>query len=291
MPETATPDLRRLAHFVAVAEADGFTRAAGQLHLSQQALSNSVQQLEKEIGVILLERTGRRITLTAAGRTLLDEGRTLLAAASTIAQHTRAAAAGQPEEFVIGHSPAISSQDVYTLIAPTINAAPTTSFTVMQLFPDRLLAGVRDGSVHLGLRRGVAPQERLANTVVRYDRLRIAVRSDHRLADRTRIVMTDLADETIALWAPPGASYHSDFLVNTCRRAGFEPRYRVSRVQGCPPEAAALTEDAVAFVTAPAGPAIGGAVSVVELHGPLLVPMQGIWQPHTHSAVRELILG
>lgn len=291
MPDPPAPDLRRLAHFVAVAQAGGFTSAAGALRLSQQALSRSVQQLEREVGATLLERTGRRISLTPAGRTLLEEGRTLLAAARTITENTRAAAAGQPAKFVIGHSPAISGQEVYSLIAPAISAAKTTSFTVVQLFPDRLVAGVRDGSVHLGLRRGMVPQERLASAVARYDALRVAVRSAHPLAGRTRLAIAELAGEPIALWAPPGSSHYSDFLVNACRRSGFEPQYRVSRVQGCPPEAAALTEDAAAFVTAAPGPALGGAVTVIELTEPLLVPLQAIWQPHTGSAVRDLILG
>ncbi|WP_067974179.1 LysR family transcriptional regulator [Mycolicibacter icosiumassiliensis] len=284
------PDLRRLTHFIAVAEATGFTSAAKQLHLSQQALSHSVQQLEKEIGVTLLVRSGRRITLTAAGQTLLDEGRAVLAAARTLTAHTRAAASAQPDEFVVGYSPAISSHDVYALLEPAIAASPDTSFTVVQLFPDRLTAGVRDGAVQLGLRRAVVPQELLAGAVIGYDPLRVAVPADHPLAARSRIRIAELADQLIALWAPPGASYYSDFLVNACRRAGFEPQYRVSRVQGCPPEVAALTENAVAFVTAPAGPALAGAVSVVDLDEPLLVPLQALWQPHTSSAVRDRIL-
>ncbi|ORV12719.1 LysR family transcriptional regulator [Mycobacterium celatum] len=291
MPDIAVPDLRRLGHFVAVVEASGFTRAAENLHLSQQALSSSVQQLEREIGASLLVRAGRRISLTPAGQTLLDEGRALLAAAKTVAQRTREAASAQPDEFVVGHSPAISNGEVYQLLEPAIAASPMTSFTVVQLFPDRLVSGVRDGTVHLGLRRGVVPQERLASAVARYDTLRVALRSDHPLAAaRAHIPVADLASESIVLWAPPGASYYSDFLVNVCRRAGFEPQYRVSRVQGCPPEVAPLTDDAVAFVTSPPGPAIGDAVTVVDIDGPVLVPLQGLWQPHTSSAVRDLIL-
>ena len=295
MPDSRTdheiPDLRRLGHFIAVVEASGFTRAAAKLHLSQQALSSSVGQLEKQVGAPLLVRAGRRIRLTPAGQTLLEEGRTLLAAARTIAAHTRAAASAHPDEFVVGHSPAISNRDVYTMLAPTISASPSTSFTVLQLFPDRLVAGVRDGTVHLGLRRGVVPQESLATAVARYDTLRVAVRSDHRLAQRGRISVADLASETIVLWAPPGASYYSDFLINVCRRAGFEPQYRVSRVQGCAPEIAPLTDDAVAFVTSAPGPAVDSAVSVVDIEEPVLVPIQALWQPHTSSAVRDLILG
>lgn len=294
MPDTradqSVPDLRRLGHFIAVVEASGFTRAAAQLHLSQQALSSSVRQLERQIGAALLVRAGRRIRLTPAGQTLLDEGRSLLAAARTISAHTRAAASAHPDEFVVGHSPAISNHDVHALLAPAISASPGTSFTVQQLFPDRLVAGVRDGGIHLGLRRGVVPQELLATAVVRYDTLRVAVRGNHRLAERECISVADLAQETIVLWAAPGASYYSDFLVNVCRRAGFEPQYRVSRVQGCPPEVAPLTDDAVAFVTSAPGPAVGSAVTVIDIDGPILVPVQALWQPHTRSAVRDLIL-
>ncbi|MCV7317425.1 LysR family transcriptional regulator [Mycolicibacillus parakoreensis] len=293
--ETSVPgrpdlDLRRLAQFVAVVDAGGFTRAAALWHLSQQALSSAVRQLEKEIGADLLVRAGRQISLTPAGRTLLDEGRTLLAAAGTIAQHTRAAAQTRPDEFVVAHTPAIGNRDVYRLLEATIAHFSTTSFTVRQVFPADLVAGVHDGTVHLGLRRGVVPQDQLAATVARYDTVRIAVAATHPLARRRRVGVIDLATHPIVLWAPPGASHYSDFLINVCRRAGFEPRYRVTRVQGCPPEAAALTDDAVAFVTAAAGPALDGAVRVIDLDPPTLVPMQALWQPHTVSAVREAIL-
>lgn len=290
MVEIDVLDLRRLTHFVAVAEAGGFTRAARLLHLSQQALSSSVRQLEKDVGATLLARSGRRISLTPPGQTLLDEGRALLAAARTITQHTRAAASDEPDDFVIGHTPALTNLDVYRLLKPAITALPDTSFTVLQLFPAALATAVRDGTVHLGLRRGVVPQERLTGAVIRYDAVRVAVRADHPLAARNAISIRELSGELIALWAPPGSSYYSDFLVNACRRAGFEPRYRVARVQGCPPEVAALTENAVAFVTAPAGSAVDGEVTVIDLDEPLLAPVQGFWQPHTSSVAREAIL-
>ena len=52
----------------------------------------------------------------------------------------------------------------------------------------------------------------------------------------------------------------------------------------------AARQDWHAFVTAPAGPALDGTVTVVDLDEPLLVPLQALWQPHTSSAVRDLIL-
>lgn len=284
------PDLRRLGHFVAVAEAASFTRAAANLHLSQQALSSSVRQLEKELGTALFAREGRRVSLTRAGELLLAEGRPLLAAAHTVAERVARTPAGATEVYVVGHTPALSSDEVYSLVEPAVEAFADTSFTLRQLFPDQLAAGVRDGSVHLGLRRGVVPPHEMAGAVIGYHRVRVAVPADHRLASRRAVEIGDLAGQPVALWAPPGASYYSDFLLSACRRAGFEPDYVVSRVQGAATVAAPLTTGAAAFVTTPAGPAMDGRVVVVDLQPPLLVPVQALWQRHTISAIRDAVL-
>lgn len=283
------PDLRRLQQFVAAAEARNFTAAAAQLHLSQQALSSSVRQLEAELGVQLFSREGRRITLTAAGESLLLEARALLAAARTVADHVRAAADDRPP-YVVGHSPALTRSEVYELIEPAVEAFPDSSFTLRQMYPSELGTRVADGSVHLGLRRGVAPAGPLAAAVIGYHRVRVALPPGHHLSGRGRIDIAELSGERLALWAPPGASDFSDFLMGACRRAGFEPDYVVSRVQGADMVAAPLTTGAVALVTAAVGTALNGRVSVVDLEPALLVPVQAFWQRHTVSAIRDVLL-
>lgn len=284
------PDLRRLQHFITVAEAGGFTRAADQLHLSQQALSSSIRQLEKELGVTLFEREGRRTTLTQAGHQLRNEGRTLLAAAHTVTDRVQRTASAARENYVVGHTPALDTVEVYELLEAAIDAFTDVSFTFRQMFPDQLSRGLLDGSVQLGLRRGVVPDPDLATAVIGYHTVRVALPSDHRLAHEPAIDLTELAGETIALWAPPGASYYSDQLLGACRRAGFEPDYIVSRVQGAATVAAPLTTGAAAFVTHRAGSAVGGRVSIVDLRPPLLVPVQAMWQRHTQSPIRDLLL-
>lgn len=72
-------DLRTLRYFVAVAEELSFTRAAERLFVAQQAISRDVQKLERRLGTKLLDRTTRRVALTADGRRLLAEARELLA--------------------------------------------------------------------------------------------------------------------------------------------------------------------------------------------------------------------
>lgn len=280
-------DLRRLQQFLAVADSGSFTRAAEALHLSQQALSSSVRQLESDLGTTLFSRDGRRITLTPAGRALVREARPLLAAARTVREHVRSA--GQ-RAWIIGHTPALSGIEAYSVIEPAVEAFPDVSFTLRQMYPADLETGIRDGAVQLGLRRGVAPVGDLSGAVVAYHRVRVAVPVGHPLAGVGEVDIHDLEGHQLALWAPPGASYYSDFLLSACRRAGFEPDYVVSRVQGAATVAAPLTTGALALVTADAGPVMSGRVMVIDLTPPLLVPVQAMWQRHTISDIRDTLI-
>jgi DNA-binding transcriptional LysR family regulator len=84
---TGTPavNLSRLTHFVAVAEARGFTTAAARLGLGQSTISTSVRRLEEELGATLFVRAPHQgVELTDAGAALLPEARALLAAASRL---------------------------------------------------------------------------------------------------------------------------------------------------------------------------------------------------------------
>lgn len=70
--------IESLQYFLEVARAGSFSLAARQLYVSQQGLSKAVQALERELGVTLFERAGKRIRLTAAGRDLIPLARTCI---------------------------------------------------------------------------------------------------------------------------------------------------------------------------------------------------------------------
>ena len=65
-------DMRQLRYFYTIAQEGQITRAAKKLHMAQPPLSQSLKALENELGVPLLERSGRKMELTKAGRVLYD---------------------------------------------------------------------------------------------------------------------------------------------------------------------------------------------------------------------------
>lgn len=71
-------DMTALRSFVTVAETGGVTRAAGQLHLTQSAVSMQLKRLEESLGQNLFDRTGRKVALTAQGEQLLGYGKRIL---------------------------------------------------------------------------------------------------------------------------------------------------------------------------------------------------------------------
>lgn len=71
-------NLRNLEHWLALAEAGSFSRAAEKLHITQSALSRSIQALEEELGGALVDRIGKRNELTPLGRSVLERARRIV---------------------------------------------------------------------------------------------------------------------------------------------------------------------------------------------------------------------
>jgi DNA-binding transcriptional LysR family regulator len=257
------PDLHKLEHFVAVAEELNFTRAADRLHMAQQALSASIRRLERELDVQLFVRSTRQVELTPAGRQLLLDGRGLLAASVTTWESVRRVDRAQRGPIRAGHTASVPPGQLEDILAAWRIREPGAGLAVIQLAPDVLAAQVAEGELDVGLCRVLDPPAGVVVTLLGERPLRVAVAAGHRLARCRTVAMTELAGERIvaAERAPPNDA----FIVDLCRRAGFEARITPSPVEGVPPLAAVAGTGDVALVDAPPGPNAGGRVVVRDL--------------------------
>jgi DNA-binding transcriptional LysR family regulator len=103
-------ELRHLRYFIAVAEAENVSRAALKLHVSQPGLSRQVRDLEDELGFPLLERSGKSVRLTDAGRVFLSEAKSVMQRAEEAVQAARAVATGKRGEIQVGYAPSLTVQ-------------------------------------------------------------------------------------------------------------------------------------------------------------------------------------
>lgn len=283
-------DLHKLEHLIAVAEEGGFTRAAKRLHLSQQALSTSIRALEREIGVHLLDRSGNTVTVLPAGQALIADARVLQGVAGAAVHRARRIGRGEAETLRIGHTPAVTGDEITALLASVRNGQLAFATRVDQRYPDELTEQLLAGELDIGLCRAISPPRGLVRSTVTQHRLRVAVAAEHRLAGRAGVAIGELAEETVMVWGNPGSSGYTELLVEHCRRAGFEPSLLRNPVQGTPPVTAVLGTQHVAFVTAAPGPAAQGEVRVLEVDPPAFVPLHALWSQHTTSEARDAFL-
>ena len=144
-------ELRHLRYFLAVGEALNFTKAAARLRVAQPALSRQIQDLEDEIGVDLLHRSSRGVTLTAEGKLFLEEVRELLKHAGESIERVRALARGEYGELHIGYAPVPSTEILPPTLAAFQKAVPRVKVLLHDLSSDELIAGLRNGTLELAI--------------------------------------------------------------------------------------------------------------------------------------------
>ncbi len=191
-------ELRHLRYFQAVAEELHFTRAAERLGISTPTLTQQVQVLERDLGVILLRRTNRAVALTEAGRRFLDEARTTLRQAEHAMLVARSAGRGEIGRIEIGYVTSASCLGLIpTAIATFRKTNPLVNVQLHRIETVRQLSALAEGRIDLGFLR---PPNRypigIVGSVVWRHPFILAMPSDHPLAAEKAIRISALAGES-----------------------------------------------------------------------------------------------
>jgi DNA-binding transcriptional LysR family regulator len=218
------PELRRLRYFVAVATERNFTRAAERLHVAQPALSRQVRLLERELGVELLQRTTREVTLTDAGRFLLDRAPGVLNATDDLWRAVRGFAAGERGSVVLGYGTSAGYETAPRLLEAIADEVPALEVATRVMATAEILDAVRQGALDAGLVRCPPARDGLEVHVVRHERQGVLLRDDHPLAAGATVALAQLHDLALLLHPREANPGHYDAVLALCRAAGVEPR-------------------------------------------------------------------
>lgn len=208
-----TLETRELRYFVAVAEELHFGRAAERLGMAQPPLSRAIQQLERRLGVSLLERNRRGVNLTGAGEVLLQEGRAALDATTAAARRTRRAGGadgpgGPRNRLVLAVKAAASHELLQKLLAAYAAEPDAAEIEVLPSGTCDQEAMLRDG------RADVALMHAPFNSLAGFDSEELLTEGQiailpagHALAARRTLTLaevSDIPDLPLARWSRHG---------------------------------------------------------------------------------------
>jgi LysR family hydrogen peroxide-inducible transcriptional activator len=224
-------NLRDLRYLVALADERHFGRAATRCHVSQPTLSAQIRKLEDYLGVPLVERRPRRVTLTEAGARVVERARRVLLEADAIidiAKTDRDPLAGTLRLALI---PTVGPYLLPHVARPLRRALPRLKLMLFEYQTAPLLEKLRAGDIDLGILALPVPLDGLQSAPLYDEPFTLAVPAAHPLAGRDRVRVADLEGETLLLLEDGHCL--RDQALEVCSRVGVqeEQDYRATSLE------------------------------------------------------------
>jgi DNA-binding transcriptional LysR family regulator len=286
--------VRQLRYFVAVSEELHFGRAAERLHITQPPLSQAIRKLEDELGVELLHRTSRFVSLTEAGRAFADEARVVIAAFDRAVAEARRVG-GTQATVRVGCTPDLPVERLLAFLGEVRHRHPDQPLEIVHLNALEQVRRLHDADLDLGIFLLAEQDEGLeVHPLFPGEALVAFLSPEHPLAAARAVTPGDLQGETLVV--PPRSTNPAlhERLMAQLAEAGYT--FAELREAG-----GASARDVLLSVAAGSGVALApvstrhtsGAGGVV-VHRPLEPPVPGVetvvaWAARPHGAVRTML--
>ena len=218
-------ELRHLRYFTAVVQWKSYREASRRIHVAQPAISQTVADLEEELGLKLFSRAKRMALLTREGEVFYAEAVRTLAQAELAIETARRAARGEIGRLSIGFLGSATSAFLPELVRKFKAMYPGVKLTLQQLNPVQQDREFEKGEMDIGFTRTLtAEQTRNFSSRVLYCDPLMALLPRSRRVKSNRVRVADLASESFILFHREGYPGLFDTIIAMCQKAGFNPR-------------------------------------------------------------------
>ncbi|MBJ6120403.1 LysR family transcriptional regulator [Sphingomonas mollis] len=218
-------ELTHLRCFVVLAEELHFGRAAERLHITQSPLSRQIQVLERILGVELFNRASRRVTLTLAGETFLQEAKRIVRLSESAALAARRVWKGETGRISIGFT-AVSG---YVLLPGIVKRAaaelPGLELQLHELVSGDQFEALHTGLIDLALVRPPVDRVQFDSVPLLLEKLLVALPESDPRSTQASFVPKDFDGTDLVMYTQRGAGYFHHLLGSLFERAGASPHY------------------------------------------------------------------
>lgn len=191
--------LKDLRYLVAVADTRHFGRAAERSFVSQPTLSAQLKKLEDYLGVQLIERAPKRVSLTAAGEEIVERARRILEASEEIVEIAKGHSDPLAGRLKLALLPTIGPYLLPNVAAKLRKALPRLELMLYEYQTDPMLEKLHSGEIDVGILALPVALDGLDVYELYEEPFTVAMPADHRLASRAHIKIEDLDHETLLL--------------------------------------------------------------------------------------------
>ncbi len=218
-------DLRHLRQFLAVASARSFSHAAATLNIAQPPLSRTIRQMEEEVGGLLFDRTARPLSLTPLGQLLHEQARQILDRMDDMQAMMRTAAATERRRFTIGFVASTIYARLPELIRAFRKRAPDVELSLVESTTLEQIAALKDGRIDVGFGRIRFEDPDIKRTILRNERLAVALPRGHTLAQSERaLTLKQVATQPQIIYPRAPRPSYADQVISLFRDHGLEPK-------------------------------------------------------------------
>ncbi|WCK54852.1 LysR family transcriptional regulator [Aneurinibacillus sp. Ricciae_BoGa-3] len=218
-------DLRQLKYFLVIAEEGQITRAAKRLHMAQPPLSHQLKLLEQELGVQLVERMGRTVKLTEAGRTLQRRAEQMVGLMQRTVSEMEEHHAGVRGTLSIGTVPSTGVTLLPQRIRSFYDSYPSVYFQLWEGDTHRIMQLLESRVIEVGLVRLPIESTKMYEMVLLpIEPLVVAMNTTGKHGgDDTPIRLSDLANFPMMLLRRQHGMFIYEQFMKACEFAGFQP--------------------------------------------------------------------
>lgn len=254
--------------------------------MTQQAVSKSIGQLERDLGFPLFDRSTHDVSLTPAGAELLLGLPSALSTLDDALERARNVGRGVEGTIEVGVSPALGDEERREVVSALRVNASSLSVVLHEIRPEQAVAALRERRVALTFARSVQAVPGIEGAALRATPASLFVPTGHRLAQPGRKVrLRELDGERLLVWNEPGTPL-TDALVGLIAAAGAVVTPVLSRAAGLGVSLSDLL-DSDAIAVAPRDARCDAAITRVAFDEPVTLPVVVMWT----SAARPAALG